>query len=158
MSIVSFKLFVYFTFIMDLPIYVLPVISGHGSAIPSLSSHGSTPQYSSYGGYQGTSKTIEIPNGRVGVIIGKSGETIKNLQLQSGAKIQVTRDLDALPGSQTRPVELSGTPDQISRAEQLINEVLAEVILLRSWLSFYHFRDDLTLAEHLVRWPYLLFM
>jgi far upstream element-binding protein len=126
MSIVSFKLFVYFTFIMDLPIYVLPVISGHGSAIPSLSSHGSTPQYSSYGGYQGTSKTIEIPNGRVGVIIGKSGETIKNLQLQSGAKIQVTRDLDALPGSQTRPVELSGTPDQISRAEQLINEVLAE--------------------------------
>jgi far upstream element-binding protein len=131
---------------------------GHGSAIPSLSSHGSTPQYSSYGGYQGTSKTIEIPNGRVGVIIGKSGETIKNLQLQSGAKIQVTRDLDALPGSQTRPVELSGTPDQISRAEQLINEVLAEVILLRSWLSFYHFRDDLTLAEHLVRWPYLLFM
>lgn len=27
MSIVSFKLFVYFTFIMDLPIYVLPVIS-----------------------------------------------------------------------------------------------------------------------------------
>uniref|UniRef100_A0A0D3F2M4 K Homology domain-containing protein n=1 Tax=Oryza barthii TaxID=65489 RepID=A0A0D3F2M4_9ORYZ len=101
------------------------VAQGHGSAIPSLSSHGSTPQYS-YGGYQGTSKTIEIPNGRVGVIIGKSGETIKNLQLQSGAKIQVTRDLDALPGSQTRPVELSGTPDQISRAEQLINEVLAE--------------------------------
>uniref|UniRef100_J3LB03 K Homology domain-containing protein n=1 Tax=Oryza brachyantha TaxID=4533 RepID=J3LB03_ORYBR len=98
----------------------------HGSAIPSLSSHGSTPQYSSYGGYQGTSKKIEIPNGRVGVIIGKSGETIKNLQLQSGAKIQVTRDLDAEPGSQTRPVELSGTPDQISRAEQLINEVLAE--------------------------------
>uniref|UniRef100_A0A0D9VDX6 K Homology domain-containing protein n=1 Tax=Leersia perrieri TaxID=77586 RepID=A0A0D9VDX6_9ORYZ len=101
---------------------------GHGSAIPSLSSHGSTPQYSSYGGYSqgGTSKKIEIPNGRVGVIIGKSGETIKNLQLQSGAKIQVTRDLDALPGSQTRPVELSGTPDQISRAEELINEVLAE--------------------------------
>ncbi|KAL5211379.1 hypothetical protein ABZP36_022226 [Zizania latifolia] len=99
---------------------------GHGAAIPSLSSHGSTPQYSSYGGYQGTSKKIEIPNGRVGVIIGKSGETIKNLQLQSGAKIQVTRDLDAEPGSQTRPVELSGTPDQISRAEHLINEVLAE--------------------------------
>ncbi|KAK3222161.1 hypothetical protein Dsin_009186 [Dipteronia sinensis] len=46
------------------------------------------------GGYQGigTSKKIEIPNMRVGIIIGKGGETIKYLQLQSGAKIQVTRD------------------------------------------------------------------
>ncbi|KAK3199772.1 hypothetical protein Dsin_023187 [Dipteronia sinensis] len=46
------------------------------------------------GGYQGigTGKKIEIPNMRVGIIIGKGGETIKYLQLQSGAKIQVTRD------------------------------------------------------------------
>ncbi|WOL14032.1 hypothetical protein Cni_G22812 [Canna indica] len=80
---------------------------------------------SSYG-YQGSSKKIEIPNGRVGVIIGKSGETIKYLQLQSGAKIQVTRDMDADPNSQTRSVELVGTSEQISRAEQLINDVLAE--------------------------------
>lgn len=91
------------------------------------------PQYSvpsaapvSYA-YQGTSKKIDIPNGRVGVIIGKGGETIKYLQTQSGAKIQVTRDMDADPSSQTRMVELMGTPDQIAAAEKLINEVLAEV-------------------------------
>ncbi|XP_057956857.1 uncharacterized protein LOC131150264 [Malania oleifera] len=77
-------------------------------------------------GFQGTSKKIDIPNGRVGVIIGKGGETIKYLQLQSGAKIQVTRDMDADPNSPTRLVELMGTPDQISKAEQLINDVLAE--------------------------------
>ncbi|WOL09086.1 hypothetical protein Cni_G17839 [Canna indica] len=77
-------------------------------------------------GYQSSSKKIEIPNGRVGVIIGKSGETIKYLQLQSGAKIQVTRDMDADPNSQTRSVELVGTSEQIIRAEQLINDVLAE--------------------------------
>ncbi|OVA11771.1 K Homology domain [Macleaya cordata] len=76
-------------------------------------------------GFQG-SKKIEIPNGRVGVIIGKSGETIKNFQLQSGAKIQVTRDSDADPKSLTRMVELMGTPEQISKAEQLIKDVLAE--------------------------------
>ncbi|XP_051194546.1 uncharacterized protein [Lolium perenne] len=101
---------------------------GHGSTISPLSSQGSAHQYSSYGGYQSgsTTKKIDIPNGRVGVIIGKSGETIKHLQLQSGAKIQVTRDMDVQPGSQTRSVDLSGTPDQISRAEQLINDVLAE--------------------------------
>lgn len=78
-------------------------------------------------GFQGSSKKIEIPNGRVGVIIGKGGETIKYLQLQSGAKIQVTRDMDADPNSTTRMVELMGTPDQIAKAEQLINDVLSEV-------------------------------
>lgn len=36
--------------------------------------------------------------------------------------------MDADPNSQTRPVELTGTAEQISRAEELINEVLAEVL------------------------------
>ncbi|XP_020587857.1 far upstream element-binding protein 1-like [Phalaenopsis equestris] len=76
--------------------------------------------------YSGSSKKIEIPNGRVGVIIGRSGETIKYLQVQSGARIQITRDVDADPNSQTRTVELIGTTEQISKAEQLVNEVLSE--------------------------------
>lgn len=87
----------------------------------------------------GTSKKIEIPNIRVGVIIGKSGETIKYLQLQSGAKIQVTRDTEADLNSPTRSVELMGTPEQIAKAEQLINDVLAEVglgILNHSFIPF----------------------
>ncbi|KAJ6924458.1 hypothetical protein NC652_017666 [Populus alba x Populus x berolinensis] len=82
--------------------------------------------YGSYLGGSGSSKKIDIPQGRVGVIIGKGGETIKYLQLQSGAKIQVTRDMDADPNSPTRMVELMGTPEQIAKAEQLINDVLAE--------------------------------
>ncbi|KAL3633520.1 hypothetical protein CASFOL_022282 [Castilleja foliolosa] len=77
-------------------------------------------------GYPGPSKKIEIPSGRVGVIIGKGGDTIKYLQLQSGAKIQVTRDMDADPNSTTRAVELMGTAEQIAKAEQLINETLSE--------------------------------
>ncbi|KAK3004835.1 hypothetical protein RJ639_020051 [Escallonia herrerae] len=77
-------------------------------------------------GYPSTVKKIEIPNGRVGVIIGKGGETIKYLQVQSGAKIQVTRDVEADLMSPTRSVELTGTPEQIEKAEQLINDVLSE--------------------------------
>eukprot|EP00262_Sarcandra_glabra_P015345 TRINITY_DN4713_c0_g2_i1.p1 TRINITY_DN4713_c0_g2~~TRINITY_DN4713_c0_g2_i1.p1 ORF type:complete len:583 (+),score=123.08 TRINITY_DN4713_c0_g2_i1:50-1798(+) len=80
----------------------------------------------SYYGFQGSSKKMDIPNGKVGVVIGKGGETIKYLQLQSGAKIQVTRDSCADPYSQTREVELTGTSEQISRAEQLIKDVIAE--------------------------------
>lgn len=67
---------------------------------------------------------------QVGVIIGKAGETIKYLQLQSGAKIQVTRDMDADPNSLTRTVELVGSSEQISKAEQLINDVLTEVVFI----------------------------
>ncbi|KAI3522423.1 hypothetical protein L1887_00173 [Cichorium endivia] len=88
--------------------------------------YSTTASVSSAYGYGGPSKKIDIPNGRVGVIIGKGGETIKYLQLQSGAKIQVTRDMDADPHSLTRTVELTGSSESIAKAEQLIKDVLAE--------------------------------
>lgn len=72
----------------------------------------------------------------MGVIIGKGGDTIKYLQVQSGAKIQVTRDMDADPNSPTRSVEIQGTPEQIAKAEQLISEVLAQVYFLLSFPMF----------------------
>ncbi|XP_065849012.1 uncharacterized protein [Euphorbia lathyris] len=101
--------------------------SSASSDVKSLSNSAPSAIPVSYGSYLGgSSKKIEIPNGRVGVIIGKGGETIKYLQIQSGAKIQVTRDMDADPNSVTRIVELMGSPEQISKAEQLINEVLSE--------------------------------
>ncbi|PNS92810.1 hypothetical protein POPTR_018G055300v4 [Populus trichocarpa] len=106
---------------------------GFSSAPPDMKStiSNSAPSsipasYGSYPGGSGLSKKIDVPQGRVGVIIGKGGETIKYLQLQSGAKIQVTRDMDADPNSPYRIVELMGTPEQIAKAEQLINDVLAE--------------------------------
>ena len=79
-------------------------------------------------GYQNasSSKKIDIPNGRVGVIIRKGDY----LQIQTGAMIQVTRDMDADPNSPTRMVELMGNPEQIAKAEQLITDVLSEVVLI----------------------------
>ncbi|KAG0486997.1 hypothetical protein HPP92_009092 [Vanilla planifolia] len=73
-----------------------------------------------------SSRKIEIPNNKVGVLIGKSGETIRYLQMNSGAKIQITRDADSDPESSTRPVELIGSLENISKAEQLIKDVIAE--------------------------------
>ncbi|RZS06887.1 hypothetical protein BHM03_00037642 [Ensete ventricosum] len=66
---------------------------------------------------------------KVYAIIGKSGETIKHIRLESGAKIQLTKDTDAGPNSPTTVVELNGTSQQISSAQKLINDVLAEVAL-----------------------------
>ena len=46
---------------------------------------------------------------QVGVLIGKAGETIRNLQMSSGAKIQITKDADVPSDAITRPIELFGT-------------------------------------------------
>ncbi|KAJ6815833.1 far upstream element-binding protein 2-like [Iris pallida] len=102
---------------------------GHKTYSQQMPSFASTTPAASFNpyGYGGSNKRVDIPNGRVGVIIGKGGETIKYLQQQSGGcKIQVTRDADADPYSQTRTVELTGTAEQISKAEKLISDVLAE--------------------------------
>ncbi|KAG5048847.1 hypothetical protein JHK85_009950 [Glycine max] len=63
---------------------------------------------------------------RVGVLIGKAGDTIRYLQYNSGAKIQITRDADADPLCATRSVELIGSLESIDKAEKLMNVVIAE--------------------------------
>lgn len=65
---------------------------------------------------------------QVGVLIGKAGDTIRYLQYNSGAKIQITRDSDADPQSATRPVEIIGSLESIDKAEKLMSAVIAEVI------------------------------
>ncbi|CAO2169762.1 unnamed protein product [Urochloa humidicola] len=75
---------------------------------------------------QETSRKIEVPNSKVGVLIGKAGETIRNLQMSSGAKIQITKDVDADSNALTRSVELVGTLASVDKAEQLIKSVIAE--------------------------------
>nr|XP_029122509.1 LOW QUALITY PROTEIN: far upstream element-binding protein 2-like [Elaeis guineensis] len=73
-----------------------------------------------------TSRMIQVPNSKVGVLIGKAGDTIRYLQINSGAKIQITRDADADPRSSSRPVELIGSLENINKADQLIKDVIAE--------------------------------
>lgn len=73
---------------------------------------------------------------QVGVLIGKAGDTIRSLQDNSGAKIQIVRDADADPRSISRPVELIGTLENITKAEKLIKDVIAEVFSPIHFLLF----------------------
>ncbi|XP_047175939.1 far upstream element-binding protein 1-like isoform X1 [Vigna umbellata] len=73
-----------------------------------------------------TTRRIEVPNNKVGVLIGKAGDTIRYLQYNSGAKIQITRDADADPHCASRSVELIGSLESIEKAEKLMNAVIAE--------------------------------
>ncbi|KAJ4798761.1 Far upstream element-binding protein 3 [Rhynchospora pubera] len=73
-----------------------------------------------------TSRTIEVPNHRVGVLIGKAGDTIRNMQKLSGARIQIVKDSETAPDATTRAVEILGSIESIDKAEELIRDVLAE--------------------------------
>jgi len=75
---------------------------------------------------QEISRKIEVPNSKVGVLIGKAGETIRNLQTSSGAQIQITKDADVDSNAVTRSVELVGKLGSVDKAEQLIKSVIAE--------------------------------
>ncbi|KFK32031.1 hypothetical protein AALP_AA6G191200 [Arabis alpina] len=75
---------------------------------------------------QSITRKIDVPSSKVGVLIGKGGETIRYLQFNSGAKIQILRDSEADPSSALRPVEIIGTVTCIANAEKLINAVIAE--------------------------------
>ena len=54
-----------------------------------------------------TTKVVECPKTMVGRVIGKGGETIKRLQMQSGANIQI--DQKSMGAEEPRKVEISGT-------------------------------------------------
>ncbi|ESQ33420.1 hypothetical protein EUTSA_v10006898mg [Eutrema salsugineum] len=75
---------------------------------------------------QSTTRRIDVPSSKVGTLIGKGGEMVRHLQINSGAKIQIRRDAEADPNSALRPVELIGNLASIEKAEKLINQVIAE--------------------------------
>ncbi|CAM8937084.1 unnamed protein product [Rhodiola kirilowii] len=61
---------------------------------------------------------------QVGVLIGKAGDTIRCLQINSGAKIHIARDAKADP--RTATVELIGSLESIGKAKKLINDVISK--------------------------------
>lgn len=100
---------------------------------------------------------------QVGVLIGKAGETIRYLQYNSGAKIQIVRDAEADLSSTTRPVELTGSLDSINKAEKLIRDVIAEVgvDVVSAFVSFspsffLHFHISDSQTEAVIFFPALV--
>ncbi len=82
-----------------------------------------TSRRDSHGGNRSTI-TIHIPVNKVGVVIGRGGETIRDLQDRSGARINVTPDSAASPQSNDRPVTLIGDETAVQRAKALIDEIV----------------------------------
>ena len=67
------------------------------------------------------SRTVDCPQGIVGRIIGRGGETIRALQQASQAHIVVDQNF---PDGQPRKVIVSGRADAVDRAEKMIRELI----------------------------------
>ncbi|XP_073101649.1 protein BTR1 isoform X3 [Elaeis guineensis] len=65
-----------------------------------------------------------VSNIAAGCIIGKGGSTITELQSQSGARIQLSRNHEFYPGTADRIIMVSGTTSEIIKAMELILEKL----------------------------------
>ncbi|XP_065178619.1 far upstream element-binding protein 1-like [Sycon ciliatum] len=72
------------------------------------------------GAFLGPNQVVDmpVPASRCGLIIGRHGETIRSLQQESGAHIQLNRN--AMCGPEEKIFTIGGTPEEISRAQQLI--------------------------------------
>lgn len=65
-----------------------------------------------------------VPGPKVGLIIGKGGETIKQLQEKSGAKMVVIQD--GPNPEQEKPLRITGDPQKVEYAKQLVYDLIAE--------------------------------
>ncbi|KAL1514231.1 hypothetical protein ABEB36_003519 [Hypothenemus hampei] len=66
---------------------------------------------------------IQVPTRIIGKIIGRGGCQIQEIQLKSSARVQVTKEAE---GDNTK-IKIFGDNSTISRAKELINEIVEEV-------------------------------
>jgi far upstream element-binding protein len=79
---------------------------------------------------------IYVPSEAVGMIIGKGGETIREMQSATGCKINVAQSSG--PDEVQREIALIGTRDSIARAKQAIDEKVEAVVSLTKALVYSH--------------------
>ncbi len=70
-------------------------------------------------------KIIEVSGDRIGLVIGKGGETIKRLQTLTNCHVQVAKEGAGGSNPQTRTITLSGSSQEIERCEDEINRILS---------------------------------
>lgn len=85
-----------------------PPQSGGGMGRPGLGSQ--------------TTEEIMVPGNKVGLIIGKGGETIKQLQEKTGAKMVVVQD--GPTQEMEKPLRITGDAAKIEHAKQLVFELI----------------------------------
>jgi len=74
------------------------------------------------------SRTIQVPASAVGMIIGKGGENVKKISLESGAHVEIAKHID--PNARIKEFIIRGRPEDIEKAEIIIRKY---VHIEQSW-------------------------
>ena len=87
-----------------------------------------------YGPTPGSTTFVEekigVPNGVVGFIIGRGGESILSMQRRSGCKVQIQKEFEMAPGSTQRVITLTAdTKDSVDMARGIIEGMVKEKML-----------------------------
>lgn len=91
--------------------------------------NGASPSPASSGGanYGMPVCSIKVPGDRAGFVIGKGGETIKDINRRSGAHVEIDKTSRELPNGADKYFNLRGLPEQIQYAQQLIYEKITGI-------------------------------
>ena len=74
-------------------------------------------------------EAINVPNGIVGFVIGRGGETISSMQARSGCKIQIQKEHELQPGQTHRVITLQATTqDSIDHCRGMIESMVQDRI------------------------------
>ncbi|XP_029996056.1 far upstream element-binding protein 2-like isoform X1 [Sphaeramia orbicularis] len=98
---------------------LLDEIVSRGRGTPPSSYHEST------NGQNGSVHEMMIPAGKAGLVIGKGGETIKQLQERAGVKMILIQDASQGPNVD-KPLRIIGEPYKVQQAQELVQEILRE--------------------------------
>ncbi|XP_034452993.1 far upstream element-binding protein 2 isoform X3 [Hippoglossus hippoglossus] len=81
--------------------------------------------HESTNGQAGSMQEMIIPAGKAGLIIGKGGETIRQLQERAGVKMILIQD-GSQPPNVDKPLRIIGDPYKVQQAKEMVNEILRE--------------------------------
>lgn len=70
-----------------------------------------------------TTYEMMIPGSKAGLVIGKNGETIKQLQEENGVKMVLIQQSSA-PTIEDKPLRITGDPARIEKVKALVLEII----------------------------------
>lgn len=73
----------------------------------------------------GSTINLAVPDSMIGSILGKRGQTLMEIQSESGAQIRVSQKNEYVPGTSNRIVTLSGSQESITSARNMIRKLLS---------------------------------
>jgi far upstream element-binding protein len=106
---------------------------------------GTTTTPRSYVTTNANETVVHVPNESVGLVIGKSGQTIKYLETTTGARIQIAKECPA--GSNMRPITLTGPPHLVESAKNMILSKVTETRAM--WLRKADYRVCVNVSAYI---------